>query len=170
VGEGGILWNSLFISLLAGNIGERLVRYGLPPQPASPGSRHLPHNFARKPAVAGRVKTHTSGKCRKYNSSTRHQTECSQHHPFSWCAISRKYFYARGGRLSFHTACVGELMACADSLRDTDWILFAPSGSKISASHPRCGHFLKKWIRLHCVTGHGFKVALTFEPIRPAHS
>jgi hypothetical protein len=32
--------------------------------------------------AAGRVKTHTSGKRRKYNSSTRHQTVYLQHHPF----------------------------------------------------------------------------------------
>src|ERR1019366_4136045 len=46
----------------------------------------------------GCVKTHTSEKCRKYNSPTWHPTVCPQHYQFSYRAISQKYFYARGGR------------------------------------------------------------------------
>src|ERR1019366_8254791 len=44
----------------------------------------------------GCVKTHTSEKCRKYNSPTWHSTVCPQHYQFSYRAISQKYFYARG--------------------------------------------------------------------------
>jgi hypothetical protein len=50
------------------------------------------------------VKTHTSAKCRKYNSPTRYRTSCAQHDSTPWCAISSRCFYVRGGRWSFRTA------------------------------------------------------------------
>src|ERR1017187_10461372 len=37
----------------------------------------------------GCVKTHTSEKCRKYNSPTWHSTVCPQHYQFSYRAISQ---------------------------------------------------------------------------------
>src|SRR5262249_24907904 len=49
------------------------------------------------------VKTHTSAKCRKYNSPTRYRTSCAQHDSTPWCAISSRCFYVRGGRWSFRT-------------------------------------------------------------------
>ena len=54
-GEGGILQNSLFISLLAGNLRRRLVRSGLPPQPASavsPGRFRFLEKLAAFPVVS----------------------------------------------------------------------------------------------------------------------
>src|SRR5262245_21157555 len=50
------------------------------------------------------VKTHTSAKCRKYNSPARYRTSCAQHDSTPWCAISSRCFYVRGGRWSFRTA------------------------------------------------------------------
>jgi hypothetical protein len=44
--------------------------------------RMISETQTQRPPRPGRVKTHTSGKCRKYNSSTRHQTVYLQHHPF----------------------------------------------------------------------------------------
>ena len=52
----------------------------------------------------GCVKTHTSGKCRKYNSPAWHPTACPQHYQFSWRAIPPRCFYARGGRWSSRAA------------------------------------------------------------------
>src|SRR5262245_50580112 len=50
------------------------------------------------------VKTHTSAKCRKYNSPTRYRTSRAEHHSTPRCAISSRCFYVRGGRWSFRTA------------------------------------------------------------------
>src|SRR5262245_57306358 len=50
------------------------------------------------------VKTHTSAKCKKYNSPTRYLTSCTQHDSTPCCAISSRCFYVRGGRWSFRTA------------------------------------------------------------------
>src|SRR5215813_175886 len=55
------------------------------------------------PGITPCVKTHTSAKCRKYNSPTRYRTSCAQHDSTPWCAISSRCFYVRGGRWSFRT-------------------------------------------------------------------
>ena len=50
-GEGLILRNSLFISLLAGNLGLRRVRVGLRPQPASAVSAGLIQFIGKRPRL-----------------------------------------------------------------------------------------------------------------------
>src|SRR5271165_7076712 len=52
----------------------------------------------------GCVKTHVSVKCEKYNSPGRIKPLCAQHGLTSHDAEFLRIFYARGGRLSFHTA------------------------------------------------------------------
>src|SRR5262245_65315911 len=52
----------------------------------------------------GCVKTHTSAKCRKYNSPTWYRAESAQNDLASCCAIFPRCFYVRGGRSSFHAA------------------------------------------------------------------
>src|SRR5262245_54715849 len=41
---------------------------------------------------SGCVKTHTSAKCRKYNSPTLHRAVCAQHDLTPWSTISSRYF------------------------------------------------------------------------------
>jgi hypothetical protein len=50
------------------------------------------------------VKTHTSGKCRKNNSQTRHRASCVQYDLTPRCAISSGCFYVHGRCRSFRTA------------------------------------------------------------------
>jgi hypothetical protein len=51
----------------------------------------------------GCVKTHTSAKCRKNNSSTRHRAPRMQYSLTLRCAISPRCFYVYDERWSFHT-------------------------------------------------------------------
>ena len=50
------------------------------------------------------VKTHTSAKCKKYNSPVRRCAARPQHDLTLTTRNSSEIFYARGRRLSFHTA------------------------------------------------------------------
>jgi hypothetical protein len=52
----------------------------------------------------GCVKTHTSAKCIKYNSPTRHRSVYAQYDLTLRRAIPSRLFYARGERWSFYTA------------------------------------------------------------------
>jgi hypothetical protein len=60
----------------------------------------------------------------------------------------------------------------AESLCVPNSMIPRPNMPKISAYRRHCSRFLENrrgdLVRLHCVTGHGFKVALAFEAIRPA--
>jgi len=107
---------SLYFSLLAGNLGQRLVRHGLRRQPASPVSRRFRCNTAKSAPSAGFLRQ-------------------------------------------------------AESLCVPNSIIPRPNMPKISAYHRYCSRFLENrrgdLVRLHCATGHGFKIA--FEPMRPAH-
>ena len=52
----------------------------------------------------GCVKTHTTAKCGKYNSQTRHRAISAQHDLAFMMGNFFETFYARGGRRSFRTA------------------------------------------------------------------
>src|SRR5262249_15111370 len=52
----------------------------------------------------GCVKTHTSAKCRKYNSPTGGRAVCAQHDLAFMMRNSQRCFYERGRLESFHTA------------------------------------------------------------------
>ena len=60
----------------------------------------------------------------------------------------------------------------AESLCIPNSMISWPNMPKISAYRRHCSRFLENrrgdLVRLHCVTWHGFKVALAFEAIRPA--
>jgi hypothetical protein len=56
------------------------------------------------------VKTHTSTKCRKYNSPTRYRTVWAQHDSTLTTRNYSEIFYARRGPRSFHTASVIRVM------------------------------------------------------------
>ena len=60
--------------------------------------------IARSPSDLGCVKTHTSGKCGKYNSPTRHRAICAQYDLTLAMRNAPRFFYARGALWSFHTA------------------------------------------------------------------
>jgi hypothetical protein len=76
-GELGLLAlrNSLLISLLAGNLDWRLVRSGLPRQPASPGSRDFRYNLAKRPAVCGLIASGDESLCPEFDNSLGHCAE-----------------------------------------------------------------------------------------------
>src|SRR5262245_44721640 len=94
------------------------------------------------------VKTHTSAKCRKYNSPTRYRTSCTQHDSTPCCAISSRCFYVRAGAGVFAQprplAVIGgiEIPQCSGSL--LPWLrcanLSVEKARKESGSEPALGH------------------------------
>jgi hypothetical protein len=77
-------------------------------RPGRAGNRTQPASNAEQAGcrkwVLGCVKTHTSPKCGKYNSPTRHRSVCAQYDLTPRRAITLRFFYVRGERWSFNTA------------------------------------------------------------------